>query len=314
MSEIDESEEYFQSLLQKRISGDSLQQDEEEEQTQISEDDMENEFQELSESIEQGREECERKRKELEQLKGKKSSRSPKLSKSIARLEKQNDMLKKELQKREDLVEKVTSLFYSIYSKGADFSQYPEIDVDGLKDVCGVPPDADNTHQKKRMDPIALRIAEKDSYFSDVNDNDEFVERVNQLMDDLDRSRSETSTLSENFASFSSIRSTSSSSSSRSTKTSPLRNSIVKESQRNVVDQAKFAVELTHLLEEKQKLINQIVEEKRKIKERELRYKKEMNSPTKTVIKLRMYNPGSSKDFTSSLTRTELSPTTSPTK
>ena len=48
-------------------------------------------------------------------------------------------------------------------------------------------------------------------------------------------------------------------------------------------------------------------------KERKLKHQEEMNSPSKTLIKLMMYNPDT-KSYSSSCTRTELSASISPMK
>ena len=284
------------------------------ESSEKSEKELEKEVVKLNRYVNTAKTKCEQKKEELEKIKETQQKHTKRLKKKIRKMEKEDKALSDQLQEKQELLDKITALFYDLSAQGIDFEQYPDIDPETLKLLCGVPPQL-SPMRRRNLDPIALRVIEKDQFFSDVSNNEEFIDRVSELQNQISASKSKIRSLSESLNSFSMSMSSRNSSLNHSTPIpSPLRTQIVEDSQESAKTQAKFAAEFNRLLNEKHNLIDQIVELKKNIKDRNVRYSEEMNSPTKTRIRLSMYNPDT-KTYnmcSGSFTKTELSTPSSP--
>ena len=277
-----------------------------------SEKELEKEVVKLNRYVNTAKTKCDQKKEELDRIKESQQKHAKRLKKTIRKMEKQDKELSEQLSEKQELLDKITALFYDLSAQGIDFEQYPDIDSENLKLLCGVPPQSPT--KQRNLDPIALRVAERDAFFSDVSSNDEFIDRVSDLQNQVSASKSKIRSLSASLNSMSMSMSSRSASLSRSTPTpSPLRTQIVQDSQDGAKTQAKFAAEFNRLLNEKHRLIDQIVEQKKHIKDRNVKYAEEMMSPTKTTIRLSMYNPDTkSYNMSGSYTKTELSAPSSP--
>ena len=282
-----------------------------EESSQIDKD-LEKQVVKLNRYVNTAQTKCQQKKEELSKIKESQEKHEKYLKRMISKMEKKNKTLSEELDKKQELIDKISALFYDVSAQGIDFEQYPDIDAEALKLICGVPPQP-SPDKRRMLDPIALRVVEKDQYFADVTNNEEFLDRLNELQRQVSDCKARNRSLSSSLNSMSMSMSPSRNLSKTTPLSSPLRSQLVQDSQDNAKEQSKFAAEFNRLLNEKHALIDQIVEQKKGIKDRNLQYLQEMNSPSKTIIRLSMYNP-ETRSYSQSYTKTELSASSSPMK
>ena len=283
-----ESDASFQQILNSRMQDKSLTSDFEEE-------DLITQITNLSKINRKASRRLKAKKAELANVKESQQKHQEMLLQAIEQLESDNNTLEKELTKRMALVDKITKLFYQMVGEGADLSPYPEIDFDELVNICGMPPQNSTDEpevtatMRRNLDPIAIKITTKDPYFANVKDNDEFVDAVMKLLKQHQQCKAwkpkDVSSLVSKMQSLSVVSETKAHS-------NEMKTQLTKDSQKTIDEQKAFSREIQRLVAVKHDLINQINEEKRKIKERQELYKQQSQLPTgKTVIKLRMATP-----------------------
>ena len=293
-----DSDSSFQQILNSRMGENSITTDE----------DLRAKITNLSKINKKATRILKEKKHELAAVKESQGKHEEMFRETINQLESDNQTLIKELNKRMALVDKVTKLFYELASDNINFTQYPEINYEELVNICGLPPQSravgfDPTPSMKRnLDPIALKIATNDPYFQSITNNDEFVDKCMKLVSEHQEAKeTKPQYLSETV---SRLQSRNSISETR-VNCDEMKTQITTDSQNEIKQQKQFADELKRLLAEKQKLINEISEEKKKIKERQEHYQQQNDvPPTKTVIKLRMATPTRSSITSASLNNT----------
>ena len=283
-----ESDASFQQILNSRMQDKSLTSDFEEE-------DLITQITNLSKINKKASRRLKAKKAELANVRESQQKHQEMLSQAIDQLESDNKTLEKELTKRMALVDKITKLFYQLVGEGADLTQYADIDFEELVNVCGMPPQNSTDEgevtaaMRRNLDPIAIKITTRDPYFANVKDNDDFVDAVMKLVKEHQRCKSwkprDVSSLVSKMQSLSVTSET-------KQHANEMKSQIVRESQKTMNEQKSFAREIQRLVAVKHDLINQINEEKRKIKERQESYKQQSSLPAgKTVIRLRMATP-----------------------
>ena len=248
------------------------------------------------------------KKKELEETKESQAKHIEMLKESINNLENENKILTEELEKGGQLVDKISKLFYQIAAKGVDFSLYPEINLERIINLVGTPPQLNPQYKSRSsasLDPIAVKIISRDKYFDGIKTNEEFTDRCMQLHDEYKQAKARALEMQLNatksFASRTSFmsqnRSKLENSNASFVSQAPQLRSVIESSRSSDVNQhRRFACEMRELINEKGRLIDQIVEIKKQMKEREEKYKQaKTQNKTRTVIKLRMRQWSSSK-------------------
>lgn len=165
-----------------------------------------------------------------------------------------------EYEKYNILLEQVRELFFNLTYEGVNFDLEPDIDILRLIKLCGRPPKS--CFKEKLVDPIVMKIMERDDYFSNCNSNEEFISRVRELYNK-----------SKRFDKYGYGDSTERARSVSTSKRLPFDIDIPTPCRQNKVTECcNNHEDLTDLINERQKLINAIYELKTNIKNRKASY------------------------------------------